>query len=130
MLDKLLSMIGLGKNSNHDSQSEVKSFDPDFVVQRIRNQEKEREISQGKQIFSFDHQEYTISVDREFTEHYRISVFVGNHKVYGFTIVKKEVSDKQLSNIFEKIISFLNHKPTVESLPDDEMFKSHFFGAP
>ncbi len=123
-------MIGLGKNSNHDTQSEVKSFDPGFIVQRIRKQEKKREIPQGKQIFSFDHGGYTISVDREFTEHYRISVFVGNHKVYGFTIVEKEVSDKQLTNIFENIISFLSHKPRVDSLPDDKRFKSHFFGTP
>jgi hypothetical protein len=130
MLDKLLSMIGLGKNSNHDVDSSFNSFEPDFIVQNIRNQEEQKEIPQGKQIFGFDHDEYSISVDREFTNHYRISVFIGNHKVYGFTINDKEISDEQFTDIFEKIISFLDHNPSVESLPDDKGFKSHFFGTP
>ncbi len=130
MLDKLWSMIGLGKNSNHDTETTFKSPEPRIIVQNIRNQEEQKDIPQGKQIFSFDHHEYSISIDREFTDHYRISVFVGNHKVYGFTINDKEISDDRFADIFEKIISFLDHKPSVDSLPDDEWFKSHFFGTP
>lgn len=130
MLDKFLSLIGLGKNSNHDTETSFDAPDPDMIVQNIRHHESEREIPQGKQIFNFDHQEYSISVDREFTEHYRISVFVGNHKVYGFTIIDKEVPDDQFADIFKKIISFLNHNPSIDSLPDEEGFKSHFFGTP
>lgn len=130
MLEKILSFIGIDNNSSSGKSAQSRSVEPTTVVRKIRHQEQLRDIPQGKKIHGFDYLEYSISVDCEFTGQYRISVFIGNHKVYGFIINDKDISDEHFTDAIEQILDFLSNEPSVQTLPDSNRFQSHFFGNP
>jgi len=130
MLNKILSLFGFNNKTNNGRESNRQKVDVDKLVQQIRNNEEQNKIPQGKQIHNFELEGYSVSLDREFTGKYRISAFIGPHKVYGFNIAKKEASDEQLADILRRIITFLANNPSVKTLPQNDLFDSHFFGNP
>ena len=105
------------------------SIDTKRIVQQIRNNEEEDRPS-GRKIYSFDFKNYHINLDREITGQYRISVFLGNHKVYGFLITEEDIPDQQFVEIWDQIIRFLDENPSPKKMPDSEELTAHFFGNP
>jgi len=128
MIKKILSFFGF--NRQPDRKKDEFQIDTAKLVQEIRDREVENNIPQGKQIHSFKYDDFIISLDKEFTGRYRISIFIGSHKVYGFTLTQDEPSDEKLETIFEQIITFLSHAPSVENLPKSDLYKAYFFGNP
>lgn len=124
MLDKIFSLLGL-----QNSEKPQKSVDTEKIVREIRLAE-EQEISTGKRIYAIDYMHYNLILDREFTGNYRISVFTGNHKIYGFSITEEDITDKQFATIWDKVIAFLKDDPSPQTMPDDKFLKTHFFGNP
>lgn len=126
MLEKILSLFGL---FNGKVEAASRPIDTTRIVQQIRSRE-EHDIPQGKQIYSLDLEAYSLHLDREFTDHYRISVFLGNHKIFGFTVTQKDISDEEFKTIWKTIIRFLRDDPSPKKMPDTLLLKSHFFGKP
>jgi len=129
MFKKLISLIGFGEASSNDDTTN-QQVDINELVKQIRAKETREDIPQGKQIYSISYDQYAISLDREFTGCYRISIFLGSHKVYGVSISKEELTDEELGTIFQQVFSFLGDNPSVKTLPKSDLFKAHFFGNP
>lgn len=128
MLEKLLQLLGLAKNSSQESDPGG-SIDIEAIIEKIRTREQD-ELATGRKIVRFDYRSFEIILDREFTGRYRISVFQGQHKCYGFAIQKKELTDEEFKHIWERVIGFLGHSPSPARLPEHELWKAHFFGNP
>lgn len=129
MFEKILTIFGLDGQTNY-SDSSIPEIDTDKLVKKIRLREEQNDIPQGKQIYSFEVEGYSVTLDREFTGKYRISALVGPHKVFGFSVTPEKLTDDQLASIFEQVISFLTKEPSASNLPENELYKAHFFGNP
>lgn len=127
MLDKLRSLLGFG-NKSTDSTSARETVDIQQIVQSIRKQEQQ-DIATGRKLLRIDYQQFDLLVDREFTGRYRISVFQGQHKVYGFTINEKEIDNQQFEAAWDDILIFLE-QPSPTQLPQSDLLTTHFFGHP
>ncbi|HKK46360.1 MAG TPA: hypothetical protein VJ964_12620 [Balneolaceae bacterium] len=130
MLKKILSLIGFSNKTSDSGNSSQPQIDIDNLVQQIRDREKQNDIPRGKQIHTLEIKRYTVSLDREFTGKYRISIFSGPHKVFGFNIIEEHPTDEQLAEVFKQIIFFLTNNPSAKTLPESHLFKAHFFGNP
>lgn len=126
MLEKILSLFGL---SDGNTETPSRPIDTTRIIQQIRSRE-EHDIPQGKLIYSLELEAYSLHLDHEFTGHYRISVFLGNHKIFGFTITEEDISDEEFAAIWETIIRFLRDDPSPKKMPNTSLLKSHFFGKP
>ncbi|MDZ7681832.1 MAG: hypothetical protein U5J63_09030 [Fodinibius sp.] len=128
MFTKLKSLLGISPATTTDTGS-AESVNCRQIVKNIREQGPQ-EVPVGQKIYDFSFEQFTITLDREFTGHYRISVFQNHHKVYGFTVNDKQISDKDFVTVWEIIIQFLGNDPSPKQLPEHKLIKAHFFGPP
>jgi len=127
MFEKLRSLLGL--KSKPDNNINLRSTkDTKRIVESIRKREEEDPTS-GNKIFSLEYGEFSILLDREFAGRYRISAFREQHKVYGFTISDKEVTDDQFEQVWDYVLMFLED-PTPADMPESKLMETHFFGHP
>ncbi len=126
MFDTIRSLLGFESKPYNTNKRET--LDTGQIVQSIREQEQQDEAI-GRKILSLDYQQFELLVDREFTGRYRISAFKGQHKIYGFTVSEKEISDQQFKTVWNDILKFLDH-PSPNKLPESEQLSAHFFGHP
>ena len=128
MFDRLKSLLGIRPTPNGDSDP-ADSIDCQQMVANIRRRERD-EIPVGRKIYDLQFGQFDVTLDREFSGHYRISVFQDHHKIYGFTINDKEISDENFVKVWEIVTKFLGKNPSPKHLPDHQLMKSHFFGYP
>jgi hypothetical protein len=127
MFNWLRSLLGI-TNASTEAEPAANNVDCQQIVGNIRSKERS-EIPVGRKIYDLSFKEFEILLDREFTGHYRISVFQNQHKIYGFTVSEKEISDDEFVVVWEIIIDFLSNNPSPKQLPDHDLMNSHFFGS-
>ncbi|MGD8748797.1 MAG: hypothetical protein PVI44_10045 [Balneolaceae bacterium] len=130
MFDKIFTILGFTRKSSNNTSNPEKSIEIENVVKQIRAIEKQSNIAPGKRIYDFEYRQFTVSLDREFNHKYRVSVFLSSHKIYGFSIARKDISKEEMTAIFDQIISFLSNEPSHRNMPESKLFKAHFFGNP
>lgn len=128
MFEKLKSLFGIRPPLDHGPNS-ADSVDCQKIVATIRRRERQ-EIPVGRKIYDLQFKQFDLVLDREFTGHYRISVFQDHHKVYGFTISDKEISDENFAKVWKMVTQFLGNTPSPKHLPEHQLMQSHFFGYP
>lgn len=129
MFDKLRTWLGIKNETEMSSSNPAETLNPQKIVQKIRSREDD-EMPRGQTIYRLDYNGYHLILDREFTGRYRISVFNGQHKNYGFTIADQQISDEEFAVAWDQIIGFLDANPSIQTLPDNKLIKGHYFGNP
>lgn len=127
MFENLRSLLGFESKADNNINLRA-TKDTKRIVESIRKREEEDPTS-GNKIFSMDYGEFSILLDREFTGRYRISVFREQHKVYGFTISDKKVTDDQFEQAWDHVLTFLED-PSPADMPENKLMETHFFGHP
>lgn len=98
------------------------------IIRQIKEAEEKKDIPLGKRIHSFSYVDFQLNLDRDITEHYRITVYQGQERIYSFTIFAKERNYDILEQAYSQIITFMEGDRNIGSLPDDEILKGFFYG--
>ena len=98
------------------------------LIESIRKKEHSADIQPGKEIHTLEYDLFEIRLDRDITEHYRITVFHGNERIYSFTVFVKKEEPGKLEDAFRQVISFLKTDRNISGLPENELIKGFYFG--
>ncbi len=113
-----------------DEEPEIPIPEPDYtaLIDQIKKRENSEEIAPGKKIHEFDCTNFTLRLDRDITKNYRIMVFLGNERLYSFTVFATKNEFKKLERAYRTVLSFLKEDQKISDLPDSELMKGFYFG--
>lgn len=115
----------LKNGSASDRQKE--ELDLGSLMSEIRERESSG-VDLGRRIYQFTYGIFEVRLDRDITEHYRVTVFNGRERVYSFTVMAKEGEYEELRESYRTIIDFLDGERKPSELPDTGRLKGHFYG--
>lgn len=98
------------------------------IIRQIENRESEREIPLGRRIHTFSYKELQLSLDRDITKNYRVTVYQGRERIYSFSMFANQGNYDILEQGYVRIINFLDGERKVSDLPEDENIKGFFYG--
>lgn len=121
-------MLKLFKNLfSTDNQPEETIRIPEIIA-RIKQKESEQNIPLGRRIHTFNYKDVELSLDRDITENYRVTVYQGRERIYSFSIFANQGNYDILENGYIRIINFLDGERKVSDLPEEENIKGFFYG--
>jgi len=98
------------------------------IIEQIRKREEKNDIALGRRIHSFHHKEYQLALDRDISENYRVTVYLGKERIYSFTLFANQGNYDILEQAYIRIIDFLDGEQKLSGLPDNEIIKGFFYG--
>ena len=102
--------------------------DTESLVTLIADIELKQKPEPGRKIHTFEYMDAELILDVEITEQYRLSVYIGREKKYGFIIKCNPGNYEVLKCGLEDALKFLNSTRKVSELPDNEHIKGYLFG--
>lgn len=98
------------------------------IIGQIRKREEMNDIPLGRRIHSFHHRQYQLALDRDISENYRVTVYLGRERIYSFTLFANQGDYNILEQAYTKIVHFLDGEQQLSDLPDNETLKGFFYG--
>ncbi|HET8865595.1 MAG TPA: hypothetical protein VFM80_07840, partial [Gracilimonas sp.] len=99
------------------------------LVQRIQSKEEKSDIEPGRRIHEFELGTYTLRLDCDITKNYRITVSLGNERIYSFTIFAEQHDYEKLETAYSMIFDFLMTEQSLQKLPNNDLLKGFYFGS-
>lgn len=98
------------------------------ILNQIKAREEKNDIPLGRRIHSFQHRQYQLALDRDISENYRVTVYLGRERIYSFTIFANQGNYDILKAGYRRILDFLDGEQPLAELPDNETLKGFFYG--
>jgi hypothetical protein len=113
-----------------DETSPLPPPDPQYssIISQIKKRESSEDIQPGKKIHEIEYHLFSIRLDRDITKNYRITVFLGNERIYSFTVFAKKNGFDKLEEAYKQVIAFLKGERHIAQLPDSDLLKGFYFG--
>lgn len=102
--------------------------DVPVIIDQIKVREKSNDIPLGRRIHTFNYKDVDLSLDRDISKNYRVTVYQGRERIYSFSIFANQGNYDILENGYIRIINFLDGERKVSDLPEDENIKGFFYG--
>lgn len=125
--DVMLRYIRKWLRNGHSSDTTRQELDLGSLIGEVRERESGG-IALGRRIHQFTYGIFEVRLDRDITEHYRVTVFNGRERVYSFTVMAREGEYEVLRDGYRTIIDFLDGERNLSDLPDSQSLRGHFYG--
>lgn len=109
-------------------QEPQETVDISQIIRQIKDREAKQEIPLGRRIYVFSYDDLQLSLDRDITENYRVTVTRGRERIYSFSIFANRGEYEILEEGYNQIIEYLDSDRKVSSLPENENIKGFFYG--
>jgi len=109
------------------NRQQQETVDIHSIIGEIKQKEAEKNIASGRRIHSFSYNFYQLSLDRDITQKYRVTIHREKERIYSFTIFTEGDYEK-LERAYNRILSFLRSKQNITDLPDNDLMKGFFYG--
>lgn len=123
----MLRFIKKWLKNGHAAESNKQELDLASLISEIRERESAG-VDLGRRIYQFNYGIFDVRLDRDITEHYRVTVYNGRERVYSFTVMAKEGEYEELKDGYRSIIDFLDGERKPSELPNSNTLKGHFYG--
>lgn len=111
-----------------ESQEPDETVDIPELIRQIKEREDKDEVPLGRRIHTFAYKEFQLSLDRDITENYRVTAYIGQDRIYSFSIFANQGNYNILEKGYSEIIQYLDGDRNIQSLPDNEIIKGFFYG--